>query len=238
MSSESPDCQVIITGSSAGIGLATAQRFVAQGARVFGVSRRLCPLAAVRSVQVDLLTPGWPQQLDDALAGELVPGRRTVVVHNAALLDSDSIDTASAEQLRRTLELNVVVPMQLSQWALPLCGPGSAFVFVGSTLSEKAVANTLSYVTSKHAALGLMRATTQDLIGRAIHSVAVCPGFTDTEMLRERIPDKAVLQQLGAANGFGRLIDADEIAATIEFCAAHPVLNGSVIHANLGQIER
>lgn len=230
--------QVLITGASTGIGRATAQRFVDRQARVFGLSRRRCPIAAVRSVPIDLLSDDWLQQLDATLGDELTRNRPTIVVHNAALLDSDSVETATAEQLRRTLELNVVVPLQLSQWALSYCGPGSAFVFVGSTLSEKAVANTLSYVTSKHAVLGLMRAVTQDLVGRDVHSVAVCPGFTDTEMLRDRIPDADILQQLGAANGFGRLIDADEIAATIEFCATHPVLNGAVIHANLGQIER
>jgi NAD(P)-dependent dehydrogenase (short-subunit alcohol dehydrogenase family) len=52
--------------------------------------------------------------------------------------------------------------------------------FVGSTLSEKAVANTASYVTAKHAMVGLMRATCQDLAVAAapVHTAAICPGFT------------------------------------------------------------
>ena len=65
--------------------------------------------------------------------------------------------------------------------------------------------------------------------------VCVCP---DTEMLSEHIPEPAVRAQLERAVGAGRLIEPREIAETIVFCALHPVLNGAVIHANLGQIER
>ena len=62
--------------------------------------------------------------------------------------------------------------------------------------------------------------------------------FPDTEMLSEHIPDATVRVLLESAVGAGRLIEPREIAETIHFCAEHPVLNGAVIHANLGQIER
>lgn len=62
--------------------------------------------------------------------------------------------------------------------------------------------------------------------------------LSDTEMLREHVPDATVLAQLETTVGAGRLIEPREIAETIHFCAEHPVLNGGVIHANLGQIER
>jgi 3-oxoacyl-[acyl-carrier protein] reductase len=66
-------------------------------------------------------------------------------------------------------------------------GPGSSVLYVGSTLSEKAVPGSFSYVVSKHAQLGMMRATCQDLMGTGIHTAMVCPGFTDTEMLRNHL---------------------------------------------------
>ena len=237
MNSDWAGAQVLVTGASSGIGLASAARFVAGGATVVGVSRRRSPHEGVISVTADLASADWPENLNTAFSAHFEKGRRTVVVHNAATLVSDSLANASAPQLRRVLEVNVVAPLTLSQQLLPYAGAGSALVFVGSTLAEKAVPNTLSYATSKHALIGLMRAATQDLAGTGIHAVAVCPGFTDTEMLAERIPDVGVRQTIGANNGFGRLVTPDEIAAAIEFCAASPVMNGAVVHANLGQLE-
>ena len=116
--------------------------------------------------------------------------------------------------------------------------PSSAIIYLGSTLAEKAVANSFSYVTSKHAVIGMMRATCQDLDGTGIHTACVCPGFTDTEMLQVHLgDDEDVLAGITKLSTFGRLITPEEIAATICFAALNPVVNGSVIHANLGQIE-
>jgi 3-oxoacyl-[acyl-carrier protein] reductase len=57
-------------------------------------------------------------------------------------------------------------------------------------------------------------------------------------MLREHIPDAAVRVGIESAVGAGRLIQPEEVAETVYFCATQPVLNGAVLHANLGQIER
>jgi NAD(P)-dependent dehydrogenase (short-subunit alcohol dehydrogenase family) len=116
---------------------------------------------------------------------------------------------------------------------------GSAIIYVGSTLSEKAVPGSFSYVTSKHAVVGLMRSTCQDLIDTGIHTACICPGFTDTEMLQNIIKnDPTILEAIKAINGGGRLIKPEEIAQTIYFAANNPVINGAILHANLGQKER
>ena len=115
---------------------------------------------------------------------------------------------------------------------------GSSIVYVGSTLSEKAVPNSYSYVVTKHAMIGMMRATCQDLAGAGIHTACVCPGFTNTEMLRAHVGDSQdVLNSIAAGSTFGRLIEPEEIARTICFAADNPVINGAIIHANLGQLE-
>jgi len=133
----------------------------------------------------------------------------------------------------------VVACVQLDQLLLPLMGAGSSIVYVGSTLGEKAVAGACAYVVSKHALIGLMRATCQDLAGRGIHTACVCPGFTDTEMLRAHVGQASeVLEALAGNVTFGRLIEPEEVARTIHFCALNAVINGAVIHANLGQFER
>ena len=57
-------------------------------------------------------------------------------------------------------------------------------------------------------------------------------------MLRAHVGDSEdVLQAIGSMSSYGRLIEPDEIARSIEFAVGNPVINGSVIHANLGQIE-
>src|SRR5690606_638718 len=108
---------------------------------------------------------------------------------------------------------NVVAPSRLNQLVLPYLTPNSAIIYVGSTLSEKAVANSASYVTSKHAIAGLMKATCQDLAASGIHTACVCPGITDTDMLRQRAHhDPAILQQLAAIQTANRLVSPTEIA--------------------------
>ena len=96
---------------------------------------------------------------------------------------------------------------------------------------------TFSYIVSKHALVGMMRATCQDLVGRAIHTACICPGFTDTEMLREHVPTDA-MDGLRSMSAYGRLINPDEIAQMLHWAAHNPVINGAVLHANLGQVER
>ena len=231
---------VLITGASRGIGRASAEAFLAAGWRVLAVSRSPCPVAGVAYLELDLCTDGAEERVaafvDAQLGGE--PSVLSVV-HNAAMLASDRADALDAEQLRRSLELNVVVPARLNRVLLPRMAPGSSVLYVGSTLSEKAVAGVASYATSKHALAGLMRATCQDLAGRDIHTACVCPGFTETEMLVDRAGgDRQLLASLAELSCFGRLIEPSEIAALLRFAAEHPVINGAMLHANLGQVER
>lgn len=230
---------LVITGASRGIGQATAERFAAAGWRVVNLSRSAPAQPGVLHVSADLADPAWDSAAGAALLDAVAGSERIAVVHNAGLLTKDSVPTLDGVALARVLQVNVVAPQQINRVLLPAMGPGSAIVYVGSTLGEKAVAGACGYVVSKHALIGLMRATCQDLAGRAIHTACVCPGFTDTEMLRAHVgADEGVLGSLAAGMTFGRLIRPGEIADTILFCAMNPVINGSVIHANLGQVER
>jgi NAD(P)-dependent dehydrogenase (short-subunit alcohol dehydrogenase family) len=173
----------------------------------------------------------------DDLANALAGAEQITLVHNAALLINDNIAETESEQLRRVLEINIVAASSLNQLLIPKMGTGSAVLYVGSTLGEKAVPNSFTYATSKHAVVGMMRATCQDLAGSGVHTACISPGFTNTEMLREHVPAD-VMPQIAAMSAFERLIEPDEIAKTLLFAAQNPVLNGATINANLGQIER
>lgn len=228
---------VVITGASSGIGLAVAERFVRDGARVIALSRRPCPLPEVESLQVDLRDAS-------AVAGALATIQWSAVedhlhvIHAAAAMPADTAESVDPEALAATLQLNVVAPAQINAGLLSAMSPGSAIVFVGSTLGDKGVPNKLSYVTSKHALVGLMRATVQDLFGRGIHTVCVAPGFVDTPMLRPALDaDPAFAEAVRSMVSFGRLLAPDEVADIVAFAVRTPALNGAVVHANLGQRE-
>ena len=227
----------IVTGASAGIGLATARSFLANGDEVVTLSRRPCPLPEVTHVRCDLSTPEDLAVASETFVPLLHQAERVALIHNAARLANDTATTTPSEGLREVLEVNVVAVNSLNRLVLPHMAPGSCILFVGSTLAEKAVPGSFSYVVSKHAQVGMMRAVCQDLAGTGIHTACICPGFTDTEMLREHVPDDA-MDAVRGMSAFGRLIEPEEIARTLLWAASAPVINGSVIHANLGQVER
>mgnify|MGYP000669286896 CR=1 FL=1 len=230
---------LVITGGSKGIGRAAVATFIAQGYKVVNLSRTAPLLDGVVHIPVDMCDMQWPQQVEQALQREVVNADSICVIHNAAVLKKDTVADTAAASLQQVLQLNVIAALQLNQLLLPSMKAGSSIIYVGSTLSEKAVAGTCSYVTSKHAVVGLMRATCQDLAGSGIHTACVCPGFTDTEMLREHVgEDQGILTAIASGVTQGRLIQPQEIADTLWFASQQPVINGAVLHANLGQIER
>lgn len=228
---------LVITGASAGIGAATAATFLAAGHKVVNLSRRPCPVSGAAHITCDLSNPDFLDTVSDQLGPMLHEAEQTALVHNASRLSPDTATTTPSDALREIIELNIVAANTLNRYVIPTMGAGSSVLLVGSTLSEKAVPGSYSYVISKHALVGMMRALCQDLAGTGIHTACICPGFTDTEMLRAHVPTDAI-DAVAGMSAFDRLIEPAEIAATLLFAAEHPVVNGAVIHANLGQRER
>lgn len=212
---------------------------MAEGYRVINLSRRSLDIEGVLQLSVDMGRIDWLEGMAaEALSIAAESADEIVLIHNAARQDSDTVATLAAENFAAVLQINLVAPQQLNAVLIPYMKPGSSILYVGSTLAEKAVRGCASYVASKHGLVGLMRATVQDLAGTGIHSACVCPGFTDTAMLRGHINnDTGVIAAITANVSAGRLIDPQEIADTLYFCAHSPVISGAVIHANLGQIE-
>lgn len=233
---------LVITGGSRGIGRETARLFQDNGYAVINLSRSTPQLTNIAHIAVDLSSPESLERHQTELDQLLGDAGEITLIHNAGLMQKDSVRNVTTEALQRSLNVNLVSPSRINQLVLPHMKAGSSILYVGSTLSEKAVANTASYVAAKHGLIGLMRSTCQDLAGSGIHTACVCPGFTDTEMLRDHLgiasPENSeVIKMITSSVTAGRLIDPAEIAETLYFCATHPVINGSVIHANLGQVE-
>lgn len=228
----------IITGASVGIGEAAAALFCKAGYGVYNLSRRACTVEGVHNVACDLSDPAAIAAAMNVLREVVENSDVVALIHNACQMRKDSAMGCDSEDLSAVLQTNVVAANTINQTLLPLMPKGSSVLYIGSTLAEKAVAGAYSYVISKHAVVGMMRATCQDLMGRGVHTACICPGFTDTEMLRTQLNnDEAVLADMASLNSFNRLIEPGEIAGLIVWAHENPVINGSVLHAHLGQKE-
>jgi 3-oxoacyl-[acyl-carrier protein] reductase len=227
---------LIITGGSRGIGASTIQRFAEDGWQVINLSRTPSNYPNVLNIAVDLTVP---KSIDDhatQLSKHLQPAAKICLVHNAAYYQRDSLDTLPLDNLYFSLEMNIVSPVILTQLLLPFMSPGSSIIYIGSTLAEKAVPGSASYIISKHALVGLMKATCQDLIGRQIHTVCVNPGLVDTALLKETMNTETINFLLENKIIGKRLIKPEEIAKLIHFLAGTPLMNGINIAANTGQV--
>ncbi|MFK8047847.1 MAG: SDR family NAD(P)-dependent oxidoreductase [Halioglobus sp.] len=228
----------IITGASVGIGAAAAQSFIDDGFAVYNLSRRACSVAGVENLVCDLANQSSIDTCCATLKPIIAKSDTVALVHNACQMRKDDALNCQSNSLRDVLETNVVAINSINQHLLGEMPSSSSVLYIGSTLSEKAVAGSFSYVISKHAVLGMMRASCQDLMNSGIHTALICPGFTDTEMLRTHLGnDQSTIDAIGAMNSFGRLVEPAEIARLIHWSHTNPVINGSVLHANLGQKE-
>uniref|UniRef100_A0A7S3G6T5 Uncharacterized protein n=1 Tax=Palpitomonas bilix TaxID=652834 RepID=A0A7S3G6T5_9EUKA len=247
--------RLIVTGASSGIGEAIAARFATAGWDVTNLSRRPCPVEGVKSKKVDMSDPSDTERVCDEVAKELdaatsassqLDQSRLCIVHNAASQPVDSMadPRRRAEDMQKELNIQVVSPSLLTSRLSPHLQAwkgGSSVIYIGSTLSEKAVPNKALYSTCKHAMVGMMRATVQDFFGKGVHTALVCPGFTETPLLVNALKDadaSGELEKRLLSNvSFGRMVKPEEIASVVEFVANNPATNGTILHANLGQLE-
>ena len=162
-------------------------------------------------VPVPITNPDFMTNIESDLNAGVKNAETICLVHNAARLVHDTFAEVSAPDLRNVYEINLVAPAVLNRALLPTMNVGSSILYVGSTLGEKAVPGSFSYVTSKHATIGMMRASCQDLAGSGVHTACINPGFTDTKMLRDHIPAD-VMPEISQMSAYGRLIDPAEIA--------------------------
>lgn len=237
------DDTVLITGSSRGIGAATAQAFAAEGARV-AVNYRNDEQGAADTRQAIVDAGGTAEvfqadigRADDVarLAAEVEAslGPVSVLVNNAALIDRSSMFDLSLEALDTVWQANVRGLFQLSQLvAAGMVERGrGAIVNLSSILARLGVANRCAYIASKGAVESLTRAMALELGPAGVRVNAVAPGLIATEALLAgmRDPDvQAAVQRHIPEGRFGR---PEEITAAIVFAASPEAsyLNGTVI---------
>ena len=214
----------VITGGSSGIGLASAKRFVAEGAHVYLMGRRQAELdAAVKAIGKNATgVQGDVAQLADldrlyerVRAGH---GALDVVFANAGVGEVGALGAISSEQFERTFNVNVRGTLFTVQKALPLLRTGASIILTGSIAGVKGLPGFDVYSASKAAIRSFVRTWTVELKDRKIRANVISPGTIDTPILAG-LPREAIAQ-IVASIPMGRMGTAEEIAEAALFLAS------------------
>ena len=220
----------LITGGNSGIGLATAKRFVNEGAYVFVTGRRDTELAAavkeighgVTGVQGDVSNLGDLDRLFTQIKQE--KGRLDIVFANAGIAKYARFGEISEELYDSIFDVNVKGLLFTVQKALPLLPDGASIILNASVVGSKGLSSNSVYSATKAAIRSFARTWTTDLKDRHIRVNAVSPGTIDTPGLSELLASSQVGEQrrkmISTSIPLGRFGTPDEIAKAVVFLAS------------------
>ena len=214
-----------VTGGGSGIGLATARLLATRGASVAAVD--LDPAAAAGSALPVIADVAVENSLRAAVAAVVEHfGALDVLVNNAGIGATGTVEDNSYEEWRHVLDVNLLGIVRATRAALPHLRRSSVAAIV-NTCSIAAVAGLPRRAlnsASKGAVLGLTLAMAADHVDEGIRVNCVVPGTADTPWVRRLLdatPDpEGELAALRARQPTGRLVGADEVAAAIAYLAS------------------
>jgi NAD(P)-dependent dehydrogenase (short-subunit alcohol dehydrogenase family) len=220
----------LVTGGTSGIGLATAKRFVSEGAYVFITGRREAELAAaikevgndVTTIRGDVANLGDLDRLYAQIKQD--KGRLDIVFANAGTAKYATVGEITEELYDSIFDTNVKGLLFTVQKALPLLPDGASIILNASIVASKGLASNSVYSATKAAVRSFARTWTTDLKARHIRINAVSPGSIDTPGLNELLGSSETGQQrlkmISTAVPLGRLGKPDEIANAVVFLAS------------------
>jgi 3-hydroxybutyrate dehydrogenase len=188
----------VVTGGGSGIGAATAAALVRAGARVTLMSRDAARLAAQRDALSALIsgTPGTANQLacisvdvaqEDAVAAAFEQaGPVDILINNAGQAQAAPFTQTGMALWQRMLDVNLTGVFLCTRAVLPgmLERGYGRIVNVASTAGQIGYAYVAAYCAAKHGVIGLTRSLALEVATKGITVNAVCPGYTETELLR------------------------------------------------------
>jgi NAD(P)-dependent dehydrogenase (short-subunit alcohol dehydrogenase family) len=220
----------LITGGTSGIGLATAQQFVYEGAYVFITGRREPELAAaVRAIGNNVAgVQGDVSNLDDLdrLFAHInrEKGKLDIVFANAGVAQYAPFGEITEEHYDAIFTINVKGLLFTVQKALPLLPDGASIILNASIVASKGLPANSVYSATKAAVRAFARTWTTDLKARRIRVNAVSPGAIETPGLHDLVASTGAgeqrLQMFANSVPLGRLGTPDEIAKAVVFLAS------------------
>lgn len=215
----------VITGGATGIGLASAKRFVAEGAFVYLFGRRQASLQSAlselgqsaRGVQGDVTNPDDLDRLFQIVKSE--SGSLDILFANAGIGELAPLGAITPEQYAHTFDINVKGTLFTVQKGLPLLKKGSSIILTGSTVGVMGTPSMSVYSASKAAVRNFARSWAQDLRGTGIRVNVLSPGPTETEAVKEFL-EQDVLSGLARATPLERMGAPSETAAVAAFLAS------------------
>lgn len=243
----------LVTGGSRGIGAAIAHALIAHGACVTITGRdeeRLARAAhefGARFVVNDVTDQDAIARAFDCATKS--SGRVDILVNNAGQAASAPFLKTDAELLRRMLAVNLCGTFYFTQSALPamLAAGWGRIVNVASTAGLVGYAYVSAYCAAKHAVVGLTRALAAEVATKGVTVNAVCPGYTDTDMMHESVEKiiaktgktkDVVVAELISRNPQKRVIQPEEAAnAVVWLCLPRSQsINGQAIAVAGGEV--
>ncbi|WP_235041911.1 SDR family oxidoreductase [Vreelandella profundi] len=218
----------LITAAANGIGRASVERFVAEGARVFATDIDISSLENMPGVEAYRLDVTDSQAIHE-LASSLPA--LDILFNCAGMVPGGSILECDEASWQRSMDLNVTSMFHTLQAFLPgmLKNGGGSIINMASLASSiKGVPNRCAYGTSKAAVIGLTKSVAADFMTQGIRCNAICPGTVESPSLKQRIAEQArqegrsdaeVLEAFKARQPMGRLGRVEEVAALATFLA-------------------
>ncbi|HEX4234448.1 MAG TPA: SDR family oxidoreductase [Caldimonas sp.] len=208
----------IVTGGSAGIGLAICERLLADGHEVVSLARRRPPIAhpKLRSVEVDLLDRAATAAAARSLAERFAV---TTVVHNAGVIRPALLADVRLDDFDALVEIHLGAAVQLVQAALPaMRARHFGRIVLLSSRAAVGLATRTSYSATKAGLLGMARTWALELAGDGITVNVVAPGPVRTDMFHDVVPAGSEKERaLAAAVPVKRLGEAADVARAVRF---------------------
>ncbi|RZI59289.1 MAG: SDR family oxidoreductase [Rubrivivax sp.] len=230
----------VVTGGGSGIGAAIAQALIADGARVTLMGRRIEKLKEQRdqlnvgggpSVGLQVCDVGDEASVRQAFAAAVAAaGPVDLLVNNAGQVETAPLARTSLDTWQRLLNVNLTGSFLCCREVLPAMTERrfGRIVNVASTAALKGYAYVAAYCAAKHGVLGLTRALALETARKGVTVNAVCPGYTETDIVADAIGTivaktgrtaEEARAELASVNPQGRLVDPVEVAASVAWLA-------------------